>query len=160
MAINIDQLKAEVEYVPETGRFHWLVSKRGVRAGSEAGFQRQSGYREIRVSWTLYRAHRLAWFYMTGEWPKESIDHINGDKSDNRWANLRLANKSQNAVNYPRKNKTGFRGVSRTASGKYGASSKKNYKSFYLGSFDTPEAAHSAYCDAAKKMHGAFARAA
>jgi hypothetical protein len=70
------------------------------RAGDVAGGANNGDrYRRIRVDNQLYQAHRLAWLYMTGEWPSNGIDHINGHRADNRWANLREATQSQNMAN-------------------------------------------------------------
>jgi hypothetical protein len=88
------------------------------------------------------------------------VDHINGIGTDNRRENLRLATNIQNSMNSkkPRTNKSGYKGVSFMAeSNKWRATIKANGKLFYLGSFDTPEQAHAAYCDAADELHGDFA---
>lgn len=106
------------------------------------------------------KAHRLAWFFMTGEWPILDIDHINGDRSDNRWSNLRLANDSQNGANKRRykNNKSGFKGVIWDARHKrFKAQLKKDGKVLNLGRYHTAEEAHEAYCKAAATLHGDFA---
>jgi hypothetical protein len=100
MGISLDEVRALLDYNPETGLFHWK-SRRGVcdRTGQLAGSKAKSGYIDIRVGKVRFYGHRLAWFYCHGKHPERFIDHINGDKSDNRIENLREANKSQNNWN-------------------------------------------------------------
>lgn len=83
------RLQELLEYAPETGVFRWRVNRTSVRAGTMAGRLDSKGYRQISVDGQRYGAHRLAWLYMNGEWPKHEIDHVNGDRDDNRIANLR-----------------------------------------------------------------------
>jgi hypothetical protein len=158
------RLKEVLNYDPETGEFTWLVSAgRRVRVGDVAGYQRPDGYCRIQIDGRNYRAHRLAWLHMTGEWPPHQIDHINGDPSDNRTSNLRPATHSQNMANSrkPRHNTSGFKGVSwQAAQRKWVASLKVNGRTRFLGRFDCPAAAHAAYVAAAVKHSGEFARVA
>jgi hypothetical protein len=100
---------------------------------------------------------------MTGSWPKEDIDHIDGNKLNNSWSNLRSALHQQNQCNIKRRsdNTSGFKGVSfHAGAGKWMAMVMKDSKSHYLGLYETPEAAHAAYCKAAADLHGAFFRSA
>jgi hypothetical protein len=96
---------------------------------------------------------------MTGKWCSLVIDHRDGDPSNNRWANLRRATRSQNSANrrIPRNNPCGFKGVSRHR-GKWDATICKKGRRHFLGSFLTPQAAHAAYVKAARKLFGEFAR--
>ncbi len=108
-----------------------------------------------------YLAHRLAWLYVHGEWPDCEVDHVNGNRSDNRISNLRLATPTQNRMNGARRrdNATGFRGVHfEPRRKKYVAQLKIGTQRKYLGQFDTAEAAHAAYLEAAKEFYGDFAR--
>lgn len=83
--VSADRLRSLLHYDPETGLFTRNVSRQGFHADTEAGtFHKQSGYILVGVDRKHYRAHRLAWLYMMGEWPSE-VDHINGDRADNRW---------------------------------------------------------------------------
>ncbi|MES2367705.1 MAG: HNH endonuclease signature motif containing protein [Pseudomonadota bacterium] len=106
-------LKECVSYDPETGEFRWnkyrplthFKNWRGwnqfshIYGGKEAGNLSHYGYIEIRINFALYKAHRLAWLYMTGEWPEEQIDHINHVRDDNRWCNLRSVTRYENRIN-------------------------------------------------------------
>jgi hypothetical protein len=108
-------------------------------------------------------AHRIAWFLHYGEWPKRGIDHVNGNKADNRIANLREADQHQNMANVSayRCNRTGLKGAHyRKDRGKWQSSIMVHGKNIKLGMFASPEAAHDAYCAAAKKYFGEFARVA
>ena len=81
-----------MSYDPETGLFRWLTSRGSVKAGSVAGcIHKQSGYKYIRIDGTQHLAARLAHLFMTGRFPKPTIDHINQNRSDNSWRNLREA---------------------------------------------------------------------
>lgn len=169
------QVRELLEYDPCTGVFTWLR-----RAGADQGTicfnsqfvgrvagcldrREKVGYRRIKIFSRYYAEHRLAWVWMTGEWPPHEVDHINGVRHDNRFANLRLATKSQNQSNarIRTKNKVGLKGVSyKPRIGKYHAQINKYGRVRHLGFFDDPQEAHEAYVKAAKELHGEFARAA
>lgn len=102
--ITHDELLSKYSYNPSTGIF---INKRtGFEVASKKG--RRDDYIKIKIDTVVYAAHRLAWFYMTKQWPSEFIDHINHDKQDNRIANLRQVTASENAHNRtPRKNASG-----------------------------------------------------
>jgi len=94
------ELKELLHYDPETGVFTWLVRNgSGVEAGDVAGTLTLRGYWSIRYRRRSYRAHRLAFLYMTGSFPTLDVDHINGARGDNRWCNLREVTSRQNARN-------------------------------------------------------------
>lgn len=156
-----DRLKEILRYDPETGLWEWLIWKTGVRKGRPAGYVSKPGYLVLRIDGIAYLGHRLAWFYMMGEWPDE-IDHINLLKGDDRWVNLRAADHSKNMGNLAlrRDNTTGFKGVSRIKNGKFVASIHEDGVSKHLGCFLLPEEAHAAYVEAATTRWGEFARAA
>lgn len=162
IALTADRLRELLDYDPETGVFTWRVSRSNVHAGTTAGSaHRVMGYRLIRVDGHKYMAHRLAWLYTTGRWPLGEIDHINRDGLDNRIVNLRDASRSQNAGNQKRRttNTSGLKGAS-PLRGKWQGKICVRGEQIYLGLFDTPEAAHAAYCAAAEKHFGEFARTA
>jgi hypothetical protein len=128
-----------LEYDPETGQWLWIVSYANVHAGQVAGTISVHGYRIITLFGTKYRSGRLAWFYMTGEWPTEEIDHINRDKTDDRWVNLRDASRSENALNrdLQSNNTSSVRGVYwNVEKGKWAAQVKKDNIIHFGGYFD------------------------
>jgi len=106
------KLKYLLEYDQQTGDFTWLVNKGSVPAGRKAGYLNH-GYHRIMIDKQFYEAHRLAWLYMTGEFPEDQIDHINHIRNDNRWSNLRSATSSINCKNRSRgcNNKSGITGI-------------------------------------------------
>lgn len=89
---------------------------------------------------------------------KRFVDHVNGNRTDNRRCNLRVCTRSQNGYNQglPKHNTSGFKGVC-LRNGRWIAGIKSNGKKKHLGSFETPEAAYAAYCSAARELHGEFA---
>lgn len=113
--ITLQELKGCFFYDPVTGIF---IRKKPVancsRVGEIAGHRNKKGYIIIKFRQRAYKAHRLAWFYMTGKWPDDQIDHVNRDKSDNRFSNLREADNSLNVHNIgiQKNNTSGFKGVS------------------------------------------------
>jgi hypothetical protein len=98
-----------------------------------------------------YQEHILVWLAETGTFPERGLDHINGNRADNRFANLRLATAQQNNENIGRRrdNTSGFRGVSLTKTGRWMAQIQSKGVKKHLGYFDTPEAAHAAYVQSA-----------
>lgn len=156
-----DALLALLRYDPETGRFIRLVKRGSERVGTVAGTVNKNGYCQVQVEGRLHRAHRLAWFYMTGEWPEADVDHVNGDRLDNRWKNLREATRSQNNANRRATIDKGLKGTSyNIRRGRWMAKINVNHQQIYLGYFDTAEEAHAAYVAAARLHYGEFARAA
>lgn len=162
MNINLDQVKKLLSYNPETGEFTWLVNRtNGVKAGDLAGSSTSSGYIRICLFNKEVLGHRLAWFFMTGVFPNESIDHINMIRSDNRWVNLREASAAQNAINSKKHEKTSskFKGVTwHNRDKKWQASIGVNSRMKYLGSFVSEEDAAIAYDLAAKELYKDFAK--
>ena len=144
-----ERLRELVRYDPELGIFIWLVYRKKTDGiGSRADKFEQRGYRYISVDNKQHLAHRLAWFYMTNEWPKEHVDHINNIRNDNRWCNLREASNAENLRNTKARNKLGVKGVY-ASNGKYKAM-------ITLGSFDTIEEAKRVWDEAAKILHKEF----
>jgi hypothetical protein len=115
-----EELKSKLHYDIDTGIFTRLTKRRGASEGSLSGCLGNDGYVRISIEHKKYLAHRLAWLYMTGEMPKNQIDHINLVKNDNRFENLREATISQNGQNtYKRSNNTsGYKGINWSKSGK------------------------------------------
>jgi hypothetical protein len=154
--MNKDYLSQLLNYDPSTGVFVWKVNRRGgAKAGKEAGSITSKGYRSIRVFNSLYGAHRLAFLFMTGFMPTSDIDHINGNRADNRWCNLREVSRSLNMQNlhHPHKdNATGLLGVSRFRD-KYQASIRANGVTMRIGLYDCPYVAHAAYIASKRALH-------
>lgn len=153
---------ATLRYDPATGAFTKLHrAKTRPHYERPAGFVNRYGYLSIKLGRVAYRGHRLAWFISYGEWPEDSqIDHINGDRADNRIENLRLATKSQNMMNrgIQAGNTTGYKGVSLDKSkGQFRASIKVMKRHKHLGYFDRAEDAAIAYAKASLALHGEFA---
>jgi hypothetical protein len=108
----------------------------------------------------VYLGHRLVWLYHNGCWPSKFLDHIDGDRENNRIENLREASRTDNNRNVSRQrnNTSGFKGVSlMKRDNVWIAQITVNRKNYYLGRFSTPEEAYAAYCKAAKELHGEFA---
>ena len=109
-------IKEYLEYYPATGIFRWLKSPQGrVKEGDEAGTINNRGYVKIGFNRKSYAAHRLAWFYMYGDWPEHEIDHINGVNDDNRIKNLRDVTHPVNNKNAKKyiTNTSGYPGIYR-----------------------------------------------
>ena len=155
-----NQLKEYLHYNANTGMFTRIKSGQGIRFGSIAGRIKPSGYLYIGLQRQEYYAHRLAFLFMTGTFPSNEIDHINGVKDDNRWFNLREATPSENKCNIGKynNNTSGFKGVSwNKVSKKLRADIQHMNNRIYLGLFDSPESAHQVYIATATRLHGEFA---
>lgn len=114
-ALTAERLRELLSYDPATG--DWTRLTRPPRSkfliGSKAGGRMIDGYWRVKVDGKAYKGHRLAVFYMTGEWPAEEVDHRNLHKSENEWGNLRPSSRRLNEGNKPRAklNTSGFKGV-------------------------------------------------
>lgn len=152
-------LREYLQYDTGAGEFIWL---QGPYTGKVAGTVNSEGYISICLRRKIYRAHRLAWLYMTGAWPEATVDHINRDRSDNRWANLRQATPSQQNRNRPvlPANRAGLKGVIAHKNGRFYARITVNGKREYSGGFQTAEEAHAAYVARSEQLFGEFAHAA
>lgn len=160
--LSAERLHALLRYDPTTGLFTRIVApgKRGDLLGATAGSPQHQGYILIAVDGRKYKAHRLAWLYMTGAWPAGAVDHINQVKDDNRWSNLREATKAQNEQNKPVRphNSSGATGVYwNKAASKWQAYITVSGENLYLGIFADKSAAIAARRAAEDKHFGAFA---
>lgn len=143
-----------LRYDDSDGRFYWKLGGRGIKHEKklQAGSFDAHGYGQIRIDGVIYKEHRLVWFYKNGEFPENQIDHINHDRRDNRFENLRLANNSENGKNRPkqRNNKSGHVGV-RFYNGAFCAYINVSGKQIHLGRFNNIDEAINARSLANKK---------
>lgn len=163
MQVELTQsrLKELLEFEPETGVFRWkVVAGRGScrrNPGDVAGSVGLGGYVTIGFGGKSYYAHRLAFLWMTGAWPEHEIDHIDGDRGNNRWANLRDITRAENTHNLghnSRPNSSGFVGVTWWGrDSMWRAQIKVDGVGRHLGYFPTPELAHAAYLKAKDELH-------
>lgn len=159
IALAHEKLVELVDYDPATGVFRWRKNGRGYVAGQTVGSPNGSGYIEMRVGGCRGLAHRFAWFYVHGGWPK-MVDHVDGDGCNNAISNLRLATYSEQNANLRRRkdNRSGVKGVCWD-------SSIRRWKArvYFQGrkwqqTFKSKEEAATAVRKARVAMHGEFAR--
>lgn len=147
--LTCTELKELLEYDPETGLFRWLYYVSPTCSLQWFKGNIKGGYCTIGIKGKGYKAHRLAWLYMTGEWPKKEIDHLDQDRQNNRYLNLRDTSRTNNQLN---KNKNPTRYTSKYPGVSYFSITSswraiighKN-KRYYLGYFETEELAFRAY---------------
>lgn len=148
----LESLKEYLSYDAETGKFTWIKKPSiGVSIGDEAGGKSLNGYVQICLHGKSYYAHRLAYLFMEGRWPKNILDHVDGDKTNNTWVNIRESTKSGNAQNMRATKSTGAHYFKRD--GRWMSSICKDGKKYHLGYYDTQEEAHQAYVMAKKELH-------
>ena len=153
--ITQNRLRELAHYCPETGQFTHLQSKGRKKAGMPAGSLRRDGYVYAMFDGRRAMAHQFAWLYVTGEWPTQEIDHMDGNKANNAFANLRQVSRRANTENKrtaKRTSTTGLLGVVRHRD-KFVAKIVHAGKRTHLGVFETPEAAHEAYVQAKRRLH-------
>lgn len=146
--MNLEKIKEQLSYNPITG----LITD---TKGNAKGSLHSNGYLYIQVLNKRYLAHRLAWLLHYGELPATSLDHKDGDKSNNKIDNLRLATTAENNQNLVKArvtSTTGFLGV-QPKRGKFDAMITVNRKRKWLGTFNTPEEAHECYLKAKRELH-------
>jgi len=152
--LTVEDLHKIINYCPNTGKF-----TRNPKCKKVARKLTAKGYLRFRVNGKMYMAHRLAWLYMTGEFPVLQIDHINRLRSDNRWCNLREATNSENQFNsfIRLDNTSGCKGVSFDYNtGKWRAYMQNNKKWSHIGLFKSKDEAIIAVQEAMKKHRGEF----
>jgi hypothetical protein len=160
MNLTADRLRHLLDYNPETGQLSWRSpTAHNVKRGQIAGNRHGGGYLHTMVERRRHQNHRLAWLHFYGEFPVGVVDHINGDKADNRISNLRLANRSTNAANSKARGSSGFKGVT-ACKKRWRAQITVNQEVIYLGLYKTKEEAHAVYAEAARQHFGEYARAA
>ncbi len=161
--LSFDELRSILNYDPETGLWSWRNPKAINKApiAQSAGTISVHGYRIITYRGRKYRSARLAWLYMTGNWPSEEIDHENRDTTDDRWINLREASRSQNALNrdVQGNNSSGLRGIHFDCErGKWFVQVKVKGINHFIGRYDEVDEAVVARNAAVAELHGAFAQ--
>jgi hypothetical protein len=154
--VNAARVREVLKYNQKTGRFTWIKST-GPRAtvGDLAGSVNVRGYYDISIDGRKYVAHRLAWLYVTGQWPAYEIDHINGDRADNRFCNLRDVPRAINTQNRRRASVgtlSKLLGVSKHGA-KWRARLQTNGSVLQLGTYAMPSQAHAAYLLAKRQLH-------
>lgn len=158
--ITAELLKSLLDYDPKVGSLTWRSDGWGERphkAGERAERLGSRGYLRIPVRGKYIAAHRAAWAIATGALPNGQIDHVNGDKTDNRLSNLRDVDATTNSENKRAaysNNRSGLLGASLDKkTGRYMARVYAGGKRHYVGQFDTPEEAHLAYVSAKRELH-------
>lgn len=156
--ITADRLREMLDYDRNTGVFKWKINRTVRKSGDVAGFLTMYGYVSIGLDGFVVMAHRLAWIYVHGTAPVGSIDHINGNRKDNRIVNLRDVTHCVNTQNVRKvrsNNTSGLLGVSSSASKSkpWKASITVNGKTRYIGIYKTKEDAHSAYVKEKRSLH-------
>lgn len=149
--LSQDYLKTLLEYNFETGIFTWIKPGNMSRVGKIAGSVAQNGYICISIGRKGYKAHRLAWLYYYGVWPKNQIDHINGIKTDNRISNLREATVRQNSQNRLVHRSGKFPGI-RLLGNKWQVRIWHNGSHVHLGVYANAEEAYEVYIDGLKSL--------
>lgn len=153
-----ERLKEVFDYVESTGSLVWRVRTGGTSVpGRQAGTFDERGYIRIGVDGGIYRAHRLIWMYVHGVWPSGEIDHLDGDKSNNRLENLRDVTRSinqQNLRNPHKRGGSGSLGVSEhRETGKWRSRIWVDGKNKSLGLYKSKDEAHAAYVTAKRELH-------
>jgi hypothetical protein len=154
--LTVERLRTVLDYDLDTGVFTWLVPmNERLPVGSVAGCRHKNDRVYIGLDHKLHQAHRLAWFYVYGEWPARGLDHRDTIPYHNWIDNLRLATQAQNNQNRRRPsagNQCGFLGVS-PARGRFQAHIRFQGGEKWLGYYDTPEEAHAVYVAAKRELH-------
>jgi len=159
--ITQSYLQSILNYNPETGLFVWIAKRPKIKVGNIAGGLTDDGYIKIKIDGKKYLAHRLAFLYMTGNLPEFEVDHEDLNRSNNRWLNLRKAERYQNFGNQRKysNNKSGVKGVCwDKEANKWLAQIQIKNKKIKLGRFVKLEDAKLAYEIASVKYFGEFAR--
>lgn len=155
--MKYDDVK-DLLHIDHNGVLVWSVDRKKAKAGKPFGCSQGSGYIQGQILGKRMYAHRLVWLLSTGLLPTAEIDHINGNKIDNRFENLRCVSRidnQQNVIGVRKDNSIGVKGVVKKR-GKFAARITVGYKSVYLGTFDTASEAGAAYRKAKEQHHPAW----
>lgn len=158
--IDREILREHVLYEPDTGIFRRVKNSGGVKSGSVSGTIGSHGYLTVSVCGKNYLAHRLAILDQTGDWPLDIVDHVDGDKTNNRYNNLRQCSKSENGYNMKRRpSRSGIKSVEwHEGAGKWRVRMEAGGKRHHIGFFSSLADAERSAIEARLKLHGAFAR--
>jgi len=151
------ELKDRVYYNRETGEISWSKHRQKSRIGVAVNRLDSYGYKTLWIDGKWHKQHRIVWLYLYGKWPKHQVDHINGDRADNRESNLREATLSENMRNrlIQKNNTTGYPRVKRVGK-KYSVAIRKNGVRLHIGTFETLGLASAVSDAAADFLHGKF----
>lgn len=164
--IEFSRANEILSYDPDTGYMTWKFRSadqkfwNGRWAGRKVGFVSEAGYVMLQIKRQYFMAHRIAFLLMTGEMPTDLIDHIDGNRSNNAWSNLRHATRTQNNANRKMfsNNTSGYRGVTwNKRERKWVVSLSVDGTKVHLGYFTDITEAASAYAAASLKYHGEYA---
>jgi hypothetical protein len=153
--LTVEEARRRLDYDPETGKLTWKLLRNAGRVGQEARSLDVGGYVQVNIAGTVVKGHRLAWLLHYGEWPSDHIDHINGERADNRIANLRVVSGTLNTQNKRKampSSKTGVLGVVKVGA-RFQANIHHKRKKHYLGTYATAEEAHAVYVTAKRQLH-------
>ena len=160
MKLTQERLKQVVSFEPTTGIFIRILKAKRAVVGKELGYKKSNGYIALSIDGQKYFAHRIAWLYVYGEFPKHDIDHIDGDRTNNKIKNLRDVSRTENLQNLKiaksHNKSTGVLGAYLHNCGKFMSRIKVNKKDVYLGLFDTVEQAQQAYLTAKQQFHKGY----
>lgn len=156
--LTLGDVEPLFHFDPATGRLYWKVARGNQAAGSVAGSRYKKGIR-VNVNGHRYYVHHIVWLFATGTWPDREIDHRDGDNTNNRPNNLRLATPSQNNANRRAWGRHGVKGV-RQHGKSFQARISINGHKIHLGTFKCKHEAHRVWFEKAQEIHGEFARAA
>ena len=147
-----------VKYDRNTGNFWRARDSARTKIGYAVGYKNQDGYMVAKIGCRRYMLHRVAWLIEYGAWPEGEIDHINGNRADNRIENLRVVSRSQNMMNSRAKstNKLGIKGVRQMPNGMFQARITRDRKCHHLGTFSSFQEATRAWQAAADQIHGDY----
>lgn len=145
--ITKELLRDLLDYDPSTGH---LIRK---TTGEVIDSNQSKGYYKCCINGKTLASHRVVWMWHHGTWPEKDIDHINGNRKDNRIENLRDVPHVVNMANINKTNKTGYEGV-KTSGSKFASNIKRNGKKVYLGTFSTAEEAFDAYKEKHLEFYG------